>query len=217
MPTTQRPRADDTYRSLRALEAIEENPHISQRELAARLDVALGIANACVHTLVRKGLIKIRGESNRSITYHLTKAGLAQKARLAMEWTANTIDFYRQARQQMRDQLGALAARGVVETVVYGADEIAELLLMVASESGVRVAGVIAPEGPRIGDRVLGMPVLEIADLEGLAFDSVVLTTEPTGTAVAELTDTLERVRPVPVYTLGGALVWAPGMEVEWR
>lgn len=217
MPTTQRSRADDTYRNLRALEAIEENPRISQRELAARLGVALGIANACVHTLVRKGLIKIRGESNRSITYHLTKAGLAQKARLAMEWTVNTIDFYRQARQQMRDQLGALAARGVGTAVVYGADEIAELLLMVAAESGIRVVGVVAPEGPRVSDRVFGMQVQRIADLEGIEFDSVVLAVQPSGAARAELVEALKRVRPVPVYTLGGALLWAPDMEVERR
>jgi DNA-binding MarR family transcriptional regulator len=58
----------EVFHSLRTLEEIEKNPNISQRELSKRLGVALGITNALLKTLARKGLIKIRGESNRTLT-----------------------------------------------------------------------------------------------------------------------------------------------------
>ena len=40
------------------LKAIEENPSMSQRELAAHLGVSLGKANYCLKELVKKGLVK---------------------------------------------------------------------------------------------------------------------------------------------------------------
>lgn len=154
----------EALRDLRALEAIEKNPHVSQRELARSMGVALGIANACVHTLVRKGLVKIRGENNRTITYHLTKQGVVQKSALAMQWTMNTIDFYREARMRVARTLQRLAAEGVRTVVVWGATELTEIALIVAHPAGVEIVGVVG--GPEsyvagvLGEVPLGDPAL---------------------------------------------------------
>lgn len=195
----------DELRDLRVLEEIERNPSVSQRELARGLGVALGIANACVHTLVRKGLVKIRGENNRSITYHLTKAGRLQKARLAMEWTANTIDFYRQTRTRVVDQLRALAQTGASRIVLYGADEVAELVVMTAPAAGVAVEGIVAPEGRRIGDDLLGVHVADLGALASLEFDAVLTCVRPSEAGLADLVRALRGDHAsVPVVTLSG-------------
>ena len=191
----------DELRDLRVLEEIERNPSVSQRELARTVGVALGIANACVHTLVRKGLVKVRGESNRSITYHLTKKGVLHKARLAVEWTANTIDFYVQARRQVALQLAALRERGAASVVLFGADEVTELAVMVAPEAGVRVVAIVSPERLRVRDEILGMPVSGMEDPTGEAVDAVVACARPTDEELGAL---VERLAGVPVYTLPG-------------
>ena len=98
---------------LRALEEIDKNPKISQRELSNHLGVAVGITNVLLKKLAHKGLIKIRGNNNRTLTYHLTHAGVLAKSRLAMRWTLNTIEFYRQARRSIVERLADLAAKGV--------------------------------------------------------------------------------------------------------
>lgn len=136
----------ENLRNLRALEEIANNPSLSQRDLAKQLGVALGIANACVHALVRKGLVKIRGDNNRSVTYHLTKRGLLHKSELALRWTRNTISFYAEARHGVSLKLAALKAEGVQTIVLYGANELAEIAAIVAPETGLEIKGFVDGE-----------------------------------------------------------------------
>lgn len=71
----------------RVMQILEENPEISQRELAERLNVSLGSVNFCVKALVDKSLIKVRNFRNSDkklrYAYFLTPQGLAEKTALA--------------------------------------------------------------------------------------------------------------------------------------
>jgi DNA-binding MarR family transcriptional regulator len=165
-------RQSEALRVLRTLEAIEQDPSVSQRELAGTLGVAVGVANACVRTLARKGMVKIRGENNRSITYHLTKKGLLHKSRLAMEWTRNTVDFYRQARRDVADRLRVLAGRGETRLVLVGDEALAEIAVIVSGEAGVSVLAVVL-DGPRDGE-LLGVPVTGLQEALAFGPDAVV-------------------------------------------
>lgn len=167
----------DALHNLRALEEIEKNPNISQRELSIRLGVALGITNALLKTLVHKGQIKIRGQNNRSLTYHLTHAGVLAKSALAVRWTLNTIDFYRQARRDVVDKLAAIAAHGVKTTVLYGLNELTEIAVVVASEIGLEVKGFI-DEADTGRQSFLGLPVGTEGLIDETKPDAVVICLE---------------------------------------
>lgn len=166
---------ESDLRELRVLEQIERNPRVSQRQLARELGVALGVANACVNTLVRKGLVKIRGESNRSLTYHLTKQGVLRKAALALEWTNNTITDYITARATVRSQLDALAERGYRRIAIIGADEAAELIALIAPEAGIEVVAAVDVGGRRIADVLAGIPVVAPAAVGSAELDAVLV------------------------------------------
>ena len=148
----------EALHNLRALEEIEKNPEISQRELSNRLGVALGITNALLKTMVRKGLIKIRGDNNRSLTYHLTHAGVLAKSALAVKWTINTIDYYRQARREVADRLTAIAADGVKTIVLLGLSELTEIAIIVANEIGLEIIGCV-DLGESGRDSILSLPI----------------------------------------------------------
>lgn len=170
----------DALHNLRALEEIEKNPKVSQRELSSHLGVALGITNALLKTLVRKGQIKVRGENNRSLSYHLTHAGVLAKSKLAMRWTLNTIDFYRQARREIADQLALIADDGVKTVVLYGMGEMTEIALIVASEVGLEVKGFVDGTGASRGP-LLGLPVGNESLIDEMQPDAVVVCAESNG------------------------------------
>lgn len=194
--------ADDRIlRDLRALEAIERDPRVSQRQLARDMDVALGVANACVHALVRKGLVKIRGSNNRTLTYHLTKRGLVHKTALTAQWTANTIDWYVQARRQVAEQLETIRARGVALVLFYGANEVTELASIVALQIGLRVAGVVAPAREPRWESVIGTPVQDVGQVTRIAFDAVITCADLTREELAALRTS---VGAKPVFTVSG-------------
>lgn len=171
-------RETEALRDLRVLEAVEADPTVSQRELARELGVAVGVVNACVHALVRKGLLKVQGDSNRSISYHLTKPGVLHKSALALQWTRNTIDFYRQARAQVASRLTELAGQGHRRAVVFGAAELAEIAALVAPASGIEIVALLTSGESVLGPVVAGIPVVDLREASAL------LTTGPTGAAI---------------------------------
>ena len=74
----------DEYRS-KILRMLEEQPEISQRELARELGISLGRVNYCLQALMEKGLVKANNFKNsnnkKAYMYFLTRRGIAEKAR----------------------------------------------------------------------------------------------------------------------------------------
>ena len=70
--------------------ALEENPEISQRELASLLGVSLGKTNFCLQALMEKGWIKVQNFKNNknklAYTYLLTSSGIEEKAKLTVQY-----------------------------------------------------------------------------------------------------------------------------------
>lgn len=172
-------------RSLRVLEAIEKDPHVTQRDLARDLGTALGIANACVHALVKRGMVKIRGENKRSITYHLTKRGVLHKTKLAFEWTKNTIGSYKAIKDRFRDRLALVKDDGAKDIVIIGEEEIVEIGLIVAASVGFSsikacIESLQAPEKigsaePDERSTLLGAKLVKLADVRSSAIDAIVI------------------------------------------
>ena len=165
---------------LRALEEIDKNPKISQRELSNHLGVAVGITNVLLKKLAHKGLIKIRGNNNRTLTYHLTHAGVLAKSRLAMRWTLNTIEFYRQARRSIVERLADLAAKGVTSVVLYGIGELTEIAIIVAPEAGLKVVGIIDDQAQQDGSdrQILEYESMKLEELSNKEPDAVIVCVE---------------------------------------
>lgn len=80
----------DTATRYRLLKRLEANPQLSQRALARELGVSLGKVNYCLRALMDKGLIKARNfrdsRNKLAYLYVLTPKGVAEKARLTMEY-----------------------------------------------------------------------------------------------------------------------------------
>lgn len=73
---------------LQILKLVEENPGLSQRQLAARIGVSLGKVNYCLRALLGKGLVKFanfrRSGDKRKYVYLLTPAGIEEKTRITL-------------------------------------------------------------------------------------------------------------------------------------
>ena len=72
------------------LKVLEENPDVTQRELAARLGISLGKANYCLRALMKRGWVKMdnfrRNPNKLGYVYLLTPSGVKEKARFAVRF-----------------------------------------------------------------------------------------------------------------------------------
>lgn len=62
------------------LRIVADNPQISQRKIAESTGISLGQVNFLIKKCAKKGLIKIEGQTAKSIRYNITPQGLAEKA-----------------------------------------------------------------------------------------------------------------------------------------
>ena len=68
------------------LRIIAENPDISQRKISKQTGISLGQVNFIIKKCVKKGFVKIEGQTSKSISYNLTPKGFAEKANLMLEY-----------------------------------------------------------------------------------------------------------------------------------
>ena len=89
----------EELRDLRLLEELDRTPIISQRELSHKFGIALGVTNACLKRMVRKGWIRIRGFDHRKIGYYLTPKGFVEKSRLTFHLVSGIVQHYSELKQ----------------------------------------------------------------------------------------------------------------------
>ena len=87
----------DEYR-YKILKLVQENPEISQRELAKALSISLGKTNFCLKSLVDVGLLKVsnfRNSKNKlAYMYLLTPSGIEAKANITMRFLKYKLKEY---------------------------------------------------------------------------------------------------------------------------
>ena len=159
--------------TLELLQEIDRQSDLTQRTLADRLDVALGLANAYLKRCVRKGLVKVKQAPPNRYLYYLTPKGFTEKSRLTAEYLRHSFDFYREASDSMSWVMQRCISAGHTQLCLAGASELAEITLIRAREYPVAVAAVFDPGFA--ATTFCGLPVLR--DKHELArFDACILT-----------------------------------------
>jgi len=173
-------------RALQLLEEIEKDDAPSQRDLARKLNVSLGLVNSFIKRFAHKGYFKITTIPKNRVKYILTPKGAAEKTRLTYEYIQYSFQFYRNARTKLRELFEDLVAHGVHGIVFYGASDFAEIAYICLQETPIEMVGVV--DDKKIGEKYLGGVVTDPARLESLSFDRIFIT------AVGSREDVLERI-----------------------
>jgi len=68
------------------LKLVADNPAISQRKISEQSGISLGQVNFLIKKCVKKGWIKLEGQTAKSIRYNITPKGLTEKAELTKQY-----------------------------------------------------------------------------------------------------------------------------------
>ena len=160
-------------RDLQILTEIEQASTLTQRSLATKLGIALGLTNLYLKRLAKKGYIKVTTIPRNRVKYLLTPRGIAEKTRLTYEYMSFSLSLYRRARDSVQKSLGPLVRDGHRRIAFYGIGEAAEVAYLCLKEIGVEPKAVFDEEaaGP-----FLGMAVRSLEDLIPDEFDRIVVT-----------------------------------------
>ena len=87
---------EDTH--FRVLRLLQENPDLTQRELAERLGISVGGLNYCLKAMIERGLVKMRNfaqsKNKFGYVYVLTPSGIAEKAAITHRFLQRKMEEY---------------------------------------------------------------------------------------------------------------------------
>jgi DNA-binding MarR family transcriptional regulator len=191
----------DTYRAFQLMAEIANEEPVSQRELARRLGIALGLVNSYLKNLVAKGYVRVKNFPSNRYAYLLTPQGVAEKSRLAYQHLSYFTNLYKITREDYVALFQTLQREGVKKVAFCGVDEVTEIAYLSLRETAIELSVVMDDE--KSGERFFDMPVVPIA--LGLLSGKyrVVITSLKKGTALRERLVHLG-VDPQTIYLAGG-------------
>lgn len=162
---------DLTHSDYAVLDSLRNAPHaVSQRELARRTGLSVGLINAVIKKLVHTGYVRTSQLNRRSLEYLLTPQGFSSAASRSYHYIADTVHRYQIIQARLKDIVAALVKDGYTDFYLHGDGEIAELVNIVISAQGICKLNRGLPEGKNGNTVVLNtMP----ASLEEKGFKAV--------------------------------------------
>ena len=103
---------EDTY--FRVLRMLQDNPDLTQREIAQALGLSTSGLNYCLKALIDKGWVKVQNFSQSKnkfgYIYVLTPLGISQKMALAASFLMRKMKEYEALKTEIDDVRGELVA-----------------------------------------------------------------------------------------------------------
>jgi DNA-binding Lrp family transcriptional regulator len=166
----------DQVRDLRLLEELEKNPIVSQRELSHKFNIALGVTNACIRRMARKGWIRIRDLNPRKIGYYLTPKGVIEKGKLTLNLVSFRIQHYAELKKIIANRLLEMQNRGLKRLVFYGISDEMEVAYITLQGVNLNLVGIVEDDEKFNPQIIFGYEVEPVSRVQELKPDCILIT-----------------------------------------
>jgi len=143
---------------------VKENPSLSQRSLAHKLNISLGLTNAILQNLVHRGWIKAQKMTGRKILYLITPQGIARATNLVYDRFRETQNYYQYTKELLTSYLIDLYTRGKGRAVIYGTNHLTEITYLSLLDGPLKLHSIITDNPSSLKKKFLGHEVLTISE-----------------------------------------------------
>jgi len=184
-------------RELNLLQELEKNPIVSQRELSHKFGIALGVTNACLKRMARRGWIRITNLDHHKIGYYLTPKGFTEKANLTLHLLSWTVQHYSTLKEIIGRKLLEMENSGVKRIVFYGISDEMEIAYITLHGVNLKLIGIVEDQEKINRAEILGFEVKDLRQIETLKPDAILIT------SLTGLDERKERLRQMVDVTKG--------------
>lgn len=161
-------------KTLKLFEALEENGNQSQRELAGKLEISLGLVNYLLQKVVKEGFFQVVSANKSRLKYVLTSKGISEKFSLTRNYFIHSIIIYRDIRKRVDQLFKVMENEKVKDIVLIGATELSEIAYIILLEYDFNIVGIVDSE--KAGKKFLGMNISDYQLLYKVDYDALLIT-----------------------------------------
>ena len=166
------------YKEYMILDMIEKNSNITQREMSKTIGIAVSMINNYLDIYEKDKLIKRKKHSTKTVEYFITKKGSERRKLLNIWYLKSSNNIYIQAKDNIIRFLNQIIDKGFKKIMLYGAGEVAEIMLQVMNDDNqipLEVVAVIDDYKDRVGDTLVNIPIITLNELSKYNHDGIMI------------------------------------------
>jgi DNA-binding MarR family transcriptional regulator len=121
------------------LDAIAQDPHVTQAGLAKRFGIAVGSVNWYIKRLISRGYLKATRMDRTRLMYNLTPEGMSALTKRASQYMKDSLKVYKHFRQEAKSLVAELLAQDVEGVYLEGDDETMDIMRLTCIETGIQL------------------------------------------------------------------------------
>jgi len=136
---------------------IEKDSRVTQREISKTIGVAVSMVNQYLDVYEKKGFIKRKKLSTKTVEYFVTKNGAERRKVLNIGYLNSSQQMYNSAKENIEQFLIQIENKGFKNILLYGAGEVCEILLNAIKSSksvSIQAQAIIDDDQDKIGNKV---------------------------------------------------------------
>ena len=160
------------------LDMIEKNPNITQREISKTIGIAVSMVNDHINEYENKGLVKRKKHSTKTVEYFVTKKGSERRKLLNIWYLKSSHGIYLSAKANITNFLNQIIEKGFKKILLYGAGEVAEIMLQVMNDDNtlpLEVVAVIDDNPNKKGEIIVNLPIIQKEDIIKFKHDGILV------------------------------------------
>ena len=166
------------YKEFMILDLIEKDANITQREISKTIGVAVSMINAYLDSYEKKGLIKRKKHSTKTVEYFVTKKGMERRKLLNIWYLKSSHEVYLSAKDNIIKFLNQIINRGFKKILLYGAGEVAEIMLQVMNDDNnipLEVLAVVDDDMNRQNEIIVNLPIISKENINQYDHDGILV------------------------------------------
>ncbi len=167
------------HKEFMILALIEENSHITQRMISEVLGVALSMVNSYIEEYETNKFITRKYRSSRTVEYFITKKGLERKKLLNLWYLKSSHKIYMSAKDNIISSLNQIIEKDFKSILLYGAGEVAEILLnAIYSDDNLpyKVLAIVDDDINKQGGYLIRTNIISLEEIKEIKHDGILIT-----------------------------------------
>lgn len=160
------------------LDLIEKDSNITQREISKAINIAVSMVNNYLNEYEEEGLIIRKKYSSKTVEYFITIKGKERRKKLNIDYLNASQKLYNSAKENIEEFLAQIESRGFKKILLYGAGEVAEILLQTIvtnKNSQVDVLAVIDDDINKQGKELVNKDIISLEELSNYEIDGILV------------------------------------------
>lgn len=168
------------YKEFLILDLIEKNSNITQRQISCSIGAATSMINNYLNEYEIKGYIKRKYISSKNVEYFVTKKGNERRMVLNIWYYKSSQSVYQSARDNIAIFLEKLMNKGYKNILLYGAGEVAKIILQVLNDDNnifLEVLAVVDDNISKTDKMIVRKKIIAPSQITDYEHDGILIST----------------------------------------